>query len=72
MSKKTLKLYVWEGVLTDYSEGLVFALAESAKEAREMVRKSHGDGVVKELDKKPDVYSPLRREKMCIVMHGGG
>jgi hypothetical protein len=31
------KLYVWEGVLTDYTDGIIFALAETAEQARESV-----------------------------------
>jgi hypothetical protein len=30
----TLKLYVWENVLTDYTDGVMFALAESVEQAR--------------------------------------
>ena len=44
--KKPLHLYVWEGVLTDYTSGVIFALAESEEKAREQVRKkyvSNGD-----------------------------
>ena len=36
MSKK-LKLYVWEDVLTDYTSGVMFALAPSVDEARRLV-----------------------------------
>lgn len=35
----TLKLYVWKGVLRDYSSGVMFALAHSAKEARQVIEK---------------------------------
>ena len=72
MSKKTLKLYVWEGVLTDYSDGIVFALAENVNEARKMAYKQEPTMKLNELDNAPDVYSPLRKQKMCIVEHGGG
>lgn len=34
-----LKLYVWEGVLTDWSSGMAFALAESEEEAWKMVER---------------------------------
>ena len=40
---KELKLYVWEGVLTDYSSGVMFALAHSTKEAREVILKKETD-----------------------------
>ena len=31
--KNTLKLFVWEDVLTDYTDGVMFALAKSKEEA---------------------------------------
>ncbi len=38
MSKK-LRLYVWDGVLEDYTSGIAFALASSPEEAFQMVAK---------------------------------
>lgn len=37
MPRKKLKLYVWEGVLTDYTDGVMFALAHNVEEAREVI-----------------------------------
>lgn len=37
MADKTLKLYVWENVLRDYTDGIAFALAPNEIEARELV-----------------------------------
>lgn len=34
---KCLKLYVWKDVLTDYTSGIMFALAESVGQAREII-----------------------------------
>jgi hypothetical protein len=31
-----LRLYVWEGILTDYTDGIAFALAPSVEEARRL------------------------------------
>lgn len=36
---KNLKLYVWEDVLTDYTSGVIFALAENLTEAKRQVLK---------------------------------
>lgn len=33
-----MKLYVWRNVLNDYTSGVMFALAESEEQARELVR----------------------------------
>ena len=40
MSKKMLKLYVWDNVLCDYTGGVAFALASSPEEAKELLMKS--------------------------------
>lgn len=68
--KKKLKLFVWNDVLSDWTPGIAFALAESEQEAREMLLKDKGclasdasfNGV------KPKVYE----DKMCETLWGGG
>ena len=35
-----MKLYLWENVLTDYTDGVMFALANSVEEARELIKQS--------------------------------
>lgn len=42
VARKKLKLFVWEGVLADYSSGIAFALAYSVDEARMLVLKKLG------------------------------
>lgn len=32
-----MKLFVWEGVLTSYSDGIIFALADTLEEAQQKV-----------------------------------
>ncbi len=39
-ARQKLKLYVWEDVLTDYTSGVMFALATSADEARSLILKT--------------------------------
>ena len=39
---RKLKLFVWEGVLTDYTSGVIFALARDAQHARELVCAKEG------------------------------
>ena len=34
---KDLKLFIWKDVLTDYTSGIAFALAENAEEARKII-----------------------------------
>ena len=40
MARKKLKLYVWDGVLTDYTDGVAYALARSPEEAKELLMKA--------------------------------
>jgi len=57
----TLKLYVWEGVLTDYTDGIMFALASSVEEAREMISEADSlAGGGGDIQAEPKVYdSPV-------------
>lgn len=61
MAKK-LRLFVWEGVLNDYSAGIMFALAHDEDEARRLVREASANSpsVVDDSEKKPDVYDAPR------------
>ena len=38
-----LKLYVWEDVLTDYTPGVMFALAKDTEHARKLLIEKYGD-----------------------------
>ena len=42
MARKKLKLYVWDGVLTDWTSGIAFALATSPEEAKQMLIEQGG------------------------------
>jgi hypothetical protein len=75
--KKKLQLYVWEDVLTDYTSGIIFALATSPEKAREIILDTHGwkeNGVVvpkgvvwEELQKEPKVFCT----PVGFVIYGG-
>jgi hypothetical protein len=63
-----IRLYVWEDVLTDYTSGVMFAMAESVDEARRLVRESGLPAYNTEVDEEPDVYdSPVG-----FHLYGGG
>lgn len=64
---KKLKLYVWEDVLTDYTPGIMFALAENIDQARDLIRKS-GNILESDLAGKPNVYS----SRIGFALWGGG
>ena len=84
----SLKLYVWEGVLSDYTDGIALTLANNEDEAREQVlaeytkdwcgcfgpfRKKILECFERELAAKPDVFNPEDPNcKVAIVLPGGG
>lgn len=51
-----LKLYVWEKVLVDYTDGVMFALASSAEEARAKVLERCRYVPADDLAKEPQVF----------------
>jgi len=65
--KRNLKLYVWEGVLADYTSGIMFALATSADEARNIVfekadKQEYDKMIAGESFYRGEVYRDLRGE----------
>lgn len=52
-----LKLYVWEHVLQDYTDGIMFAFAESEDHARELILKK---------DKLANLNEELNQKPRCI------
>ena len=44
---KKLKLFVWEGVLTDYTSGVMFALATDVEDARKQIMKKENGSTAK-------------------------
>lgn len=66
---KELKLYVWEDVLRDYSSGIMFALASSVEEAREMLLAKCNYIPESDLNKTPKIY---QNEKVAFELWGGG
>ena len=64
-----LKLYVWEGVLVDYTEGVMFALANNVKEARKiLLEKDYSSSVKRDLKQRPKVYTT----PFALTVWGGG
>ena len=66
-----LRLYVWENVLCDYTCGVMFALAYSMDEARELCKKSADGGswVDEQLAAEPVVHE---NEPYGLAVWGGG
>ena len=81
--KAQMKLYVWHGVFTDYTNGIAFALATSEEQARHEVAFAMSDGCYRpdssyklrydELKgKQPDVYETERLFPVGFGIEGGG
>lgn len=65
-----LKLYVWNKVFCDHSDGIAFALAESESEARDLILKGYDNNMSREeLNCEPDVVTA---GKYGMFMFGGG
>jgi len=59
---KKLKLFVWENVLTDYTSGVMFALAANVEDARKQILKK---------DDLDTVRADLRKEPLVITKAEG-
>lgn len=57
--EKPLKLFVWHGVLTDYTDGVMFALAPDVESAREAIMRAAG---AKKAKKPEDHVSAWERD----------
>jgi len=65
---KKLKLFVWEDVLTDYTSGVMFALAYDVAGARKTILKKMGYKEHPELNIKPKIVS----KTAGFFCYGGG
>ena len=69
-----MRLYVWEGVLQDYTPGIAFTLASTADEARNLIATSLGGSeyiqkmIKKELAGRPRVFT----KPIGFGLYGGG
>lgn len=66
--KPDLKLFVWEDVLTDYTSGLMVALAHDVAEARELLRDKVGYDSA-DIDREP---THVVEEPSAFYVSGGG
>lgn len=73
---RELKLYVWEGVFTDYTSGMAVALAYDVRQARRLVTETMGswsaDWVKQELAGRPQVIRLNKATKPQAWQVSGG
>lgn len=65
-----LKLFVWQDVLTDWTSGIMFALAHDAEEARNVILTKYPDSVSvsNDLSIEPEIYA----SPVGFAVRGGG
>lgn len=67
MSDKKLNLYVWENVLSNYTDGIMIAYAENVKHAREMILEKEDWVIENDLKKEPRQIT----SEEAIILWGG-
>lgn len=67
-------LFVWEGVLTDYTDGIMFAVAENVEDARVQFRATGLTTVMSDCEAEPDVILPITAGMVPYIkyLYGGG
>jgi hypothetical protein len=66
----TMKVFVWEDVLTDYSSGLMVAIAQTVEEARDALLKECSYIPKGDLDQQPKEFD--LSEPAVFLCWGGG
>lgn len=75
---KKLKIYVWEGILADWTSGLAFALANTKKEAIEILYKKYlkdikSEGGAELFKNELLIIEPIVKTTKCgFYIMGGG
>lgn len=64
-----MKLFIWDDVLTDYTPGIMFAIAPNVEDARKQLRVVVGRQEAA-IAQTPKVYRVDHR--VCRAVHGGG
>lgn len=66
--KLSYKMYVWEGVLEDWTGGMVCVLAVSKTQALAVLKKTHQEAWDECRHLEPEVHS----KPFAVCMRGGG
>ena len=72
----TMYLWVWEDVLEDYTYGIMFAVAPTVEEARELILLEAGNNYYKDMVNKDLLHEPkrytLETKGAAHILPGGG
>lgn len=66
-----MKLFVWHGALSDYTDGVMFALAETAEDAKAAILSEDPYVPEQQFDQPPTVYDPANGAVGFAVWGGG-
>lgn len=68
-----MKVYIWEDVLRDYTEGMIVVVASSLKEAREAALNECNYLPQGDITKKPTIIDPAKiKTPRAFLVWGGG
>jgi len=70
MAKNKMRVFVWEGVLTDYTSGMMVAIAPTIEEARAALLKECNYIPESDLSQQPKEFD--LSETVSFVCWGGG
>ena len=70
MSRKKMKVFVWEDVLADYTSGMMVAIAPTVEEARAVLKRDDPHIPEHDLNKQPKEFD--LSESMAFLCCGGG
>jgi hypothetical protein len=62
----TMKLFVWDNVLTDYTSGIMFAIAPNVEDARKQLDSEYSPSLRADLQNEPAVYRVDRRVSRTV------
>ena len=69
-----MKLFIWKKVLTDYTDGVILALADNVEDARKIIIENYSESwglqsvKLSIYDNEPEVHE----EQYSFVLWGGG
>ena len=70
-AKSPLEIWIWEGVLRDWTDGMVFVLARSERAARKAVEKADPWAAKDIANTKPEHLASMPLKARAFIVAGG-
>lgn len=64
--KSNYKVFIWDNVLSDYTEGYMFAVARTVEEARRILKREYDFVPDYDLCQEPKVYAISKRPARAV------